>query len=153
VIVRRGGAQDIPFMKDMLHHAFYWREGDMETGDLPVKRYVSGWGRPGDAAVIAIDAGNRVGAAWFRLFPREEAGYGFVDETTPELAIAVVPAKRGHGIGRDLLEGLFKQARADGFGKISLSVEEGSPQVGFYERQGFRKAQKIDDSWTMVADL
>jgi GNAT superfamily N-acetyltransferase len=153
VIVRRGGAQDVPFMRDMLHHAFYWRESDMETGDLPVARYVSGWGRPGDAAVIAIDAGNRVGAAWFRLFRRQEAGYGFVDEHTPELAIAVVPSRRGRGIGQELLQGLFKQARTEGFGAVSLSAEEGSPQVGFYERHGFRKLRKTDGSWTMLAEL
>ena len=153
MIVRRGGAQDVPFMRDMLHHAFYWRESDMEHGDLPVARYVSGWGRPGDAAVIAIDSGNRVGAAWFRLFPPQEAGYGFVDHATPELAIAVVPSRRGHGIGQELLEGLFKQARAEGFRTVSLSVEEGSPQVGFYERHGFRKLRKSDGSWTMVAEL
>ena len=43
-------------------------------------RYVRGWGRPGDTAVIALEGGFPVGAAWYRLFPASEPGYGFVDE-------------------------------------------------------------------------
>src|SRR3712207_8344210 len=46
------------FMKDMLRHAYYWRWGDPETADLPTSRYVDNWGRPGDAAMIALDEGG-----------------------------------------------------------------------------------------------
>jgi hypothetical protein len=39
-------------------------------GDPRIARYVKGWGRPGDEAVIALgDDGRRLGAAWYRLFP------------------------------------------------------------------------------------
>jgi len=93
-MVRNGGPQDLRFLRDMLHHAYYWRE---RQADPLVQRYVRGWGRPGDTAVIALEGGFPVGAAWFRLFTTDEPGYGFVDEETPELAIAVVPTKRGHG--------------------------------------------------------
>ena len=48
---------------------------------------------------------------------------GFVDETTPELAIAVVPSRRGRGIGETLLEALVERARAEGHRALSLSVE------------------------------
>ena len=96
MILRRGGHQDVRFLRDMLHHAYYWRERDPGSTAM---RYVRAWGRSGDTAVIALEEGFPVGAAWFRLFPASEPGYGFVDEQTPELAIAVVPSKRGHGIG------------------------------------------------------
>ena len=47
--------------------------------------------------MIALENGFPVGAAWYRVFGADEPGYGFVDEQTPELAIAVVPSKRGTG--------------------------------------------------------
>src|SRR5436190_1567188 len=58
----------------MLRHAYYWRMN--ESADLPVARYVLNWGRPGDEGLVALDDANPVGAAWYRLFPREEAGGG-----------------------------------------------------------------------------
>ena len=74
-----------------------------------------------------------------------------MDEETPELTIAVVPSKRGHGTGAELLEALLEQARADGFSRISLSAEPG--QTGFYEQHGFREVRREDGTVTMVADL
>ena len=122
VLVRRGGAQDLRFLRDMLHHAYYWRE--RVPGSL-ASRYVRGWGRPGDTAVIALQNGFPVGAAWFRLFNAAEPGYGFVDESTPELAIAVVPSKRGHGIGDELLQELIDRRRRPG--AMTASASASSP--------------------------
>ena len=78
----------------MLRHAFYWRSGGT-VEDASLWQYVSGWGRRGDASVIALEDGFPIGAAWFRLFTRDEPGFGFVDDQTPEVAIAVVPSRRG----------------------------------------------------------
>jgi ribosomal protein S18 acetylase RimI-like enzyme len=149
-ILRRGGAQDVRFLRDMLHHAYYWRE--RVPGSL-VSRYVRGWGRPGDTAVIALAGGFPVGAAWYRLFTREEPGYGFVDAETPELAIAVVPSKRGHGVGDELLRALIERGRAAGFARLSLSVEPGNPARKLYERHGFEVVDQGSEAWTMVAEL
>ena len=153
-MIRRAGSQDVPFLRDMLRHAYYWRmTAPLDSDDLPAARYVAGWGRHGDRALIAIDNYQRVGAAWYRLFTRELPGYGFVDESTPELSIAVVPSRRGRGLGAELLEALMRQARADGFESLSLSVERDNPAVALYERYGFRKVAEQDNAWTMVADL
>jgi GNAT superfamily N-acetyltransferase len=137
----------------MLHHAYYWRENAPEMEDLPVSRYVLGWGRRGDAAVIAIDDYWPVGAAWYRLFSRDEPGYGFVDEKTPEISIAVVPNKRGSGHGSQLLDALIERAREDGYKALSLSVEPDNPALHLYERMGFRKVGETGGSWTMKVDL
>ena len=150
VLVRRGGAQDLRFLRDMLHHAYYWRE--RVPGSL-ASRYVRGWGRPGDTAVIALESGFPVGAAWFRLFNAAEPGYGFVDESTPELAIAVVPSKRGHGVGDELLVALIEKAQSAGYDRLSLSVEPGNPARKLYERHGFAVVDEGDEAWTMVAEL
>jgi len=150
VVLRKAGAQDVRFLRDMLHHAYYWRE--RVPGSL-VSRYVRGWGRPGDTAVIAIHGGFPVGAAWFRVFSEDDPGYGFVDERTPELAIAVVPSKRGHGIGDELLKALLEKARAAGYTRLSLSVEPGNPARKLYERHGFAVVDEGPEAWTMVAEL
>ncbi len=108
-MLRPADQQDTRFLRDMLRHAYHWRLGDP---DLPVYRYVQNWGRRGDAGVVASDGPNEYGAAWYRLFPASEPGFGFVDEETPEVTIAVVPSKRGHGVGAELLEALLEQARS-----------------------------------------
>jgi ribosomal protein S18 acetylase RimI-like enzyme len=154
VVVRRGGAQDVRFLRDMLHHAYYWKERAPDAGPGPVALYVKAWGRPGDTAVIAIDAGFPVGAAWYRLFGAERPGYGFVDERTPELAIAVVPSARGKGVGTALLEALLGRAREAGYPTISLSVDRNNAgAIELYERHGFARVGEDADSLTMLASI
>ena len=153
-MIRAAGTQDVPFLRDMLRHAYYWRvESVTESGEPPVQRYVERWGRPGDTALIAIQDFQRVGAAWFRLFTDDNPGYGFVDEETPELSIAIVPSKRGTGLGSELLDALVERARADGYDAITLSVEKDSPAVGLYERHGFERLGEDDGGVTMKANL
>ena len=64
MVIRRGGRQDVRFLRDMLHHAYYWREREPGEEPGPVARYVKGWGKPGDTALIAVEDGFPVGAAW-----------------------------------------------------------------------------------------
>jgi ribosomal protein S18 acetylase RimI-like enzyme len=154
VVLRRGGPQDVRFLRDMLHHAYYWKERAPDTGPGPVALYVKAWGRRGDTAVIALDKGFPVGAAWYRLFERARPGYGFVDEQTPELAIAVVPNARGKGIGSALLDALLERARDDGHARISLSVDRAnSGAIELYERHGFAPVGDDGDTTTMLAQL
>jgi ribosomal protein S18 acetylase RimI-like enzyme len=154
MIIRRGGRQDVRYLRDMLHHAYYWRERNPGQGPGPVARYVKGWGRPGDTALIAIEDSFPVGAGWYRLFRRDQPGYGFVDEETPELAIAVVPSRRGRGIGDALLTELGDRARSEGYGALSLSAERNNDAlVSFYEKHGFERVAEDGDSVTMLRDL
>jgi GNAT superfamily N-acetyltransferase len=151
-MIRAGSPADVPFLRSMLAHAYAWRVNAFEA-DIPLTRYTDNWGRPGDVAVIAHETGNRVGAAWLRRFTADEPGYGFVDERTPELSIAVVPSRRRHGVGQELLDALLERARAAGHPAISLSVEEGSPAVAFYERNGFERVREGDGGLVMRKQL
>jgi ribosomal protein S18 acetylase RimI-like enzyme len=137
----------------MLHHAFYRREGTENAQEQPVYRYVYAWGRPGDSGVIALDDGFPVGAAWFRLFREDAPGYGFVDEGTPELAIAVVPSRRGRGFGEMLMKALMDRARAEGHDALSLAVERDNPAIGLYDRLGFSEVRAEGETVVMVARL
>ena len=151
-MLRKGSAADTQFMRAMLAHAYHWHVAGMDT-EIPLSRYVDGWGRDGDLAVIAAEGRNPVGAAWCRRFSGSAPGYGFVDEQTPELTIAVVPSKRKHGIGQELLDALLARAQADGVPALSLSVENGSPAVAFYERNGFAPVGEQGAALTMVRRL
>jgi GNAT superfamily N-acetyltransferase len=148
-VLRPVGSHDVRFLRDMLKHAYHWRFS--EDIERPVYRYVANWGRPGDAGVLALEGPHAYGAAWYRLFTADEPGFGFVDEQTPELTIAVVPSRRGKGAGAELLEALLVQARADGYEAVSLSAVKG--QTSFYERNGFEILRETPQAVTMVARL
>jgi len=159
VEVRPATAEDADFLLTMLYEAARWnpdwpREPIEEVLQDPIiRRYHEGWGRRGDAGVLAEIGGEPVGAAWFRLFDPREPGYGFVDETIPELGIAVVPLRRRAGIGTALLEALIERAEADGYPALSLSVAVSNRSRRMYERAGFRKVAEAEGSWTMRLDL
>ena len=138
---------DVRFLRDMLRHAYHWRL--TEESERPVYRYVRNWGRLGDAGVIAMDGPHAYGAAWYRLFTPDEPGFGFVDEKTPELTIAVVPSRRGKGAGREMLQALLDRARESGYRAVSLSTD--AQQVEWYEGFGFETVAESPHAVTMVA--
>ena len=123
--------------------------------DPMLERYHRDWGREGDAGVIAELDREPVGAAWYRLFTAEQPGYGFVDEKTPELGIAVVPLHRRKGIGHTLLRALMVQAREDGYQALSLSVAVHNRSRMMYERVGFEpvRVEAEGEFWVMRAEL
>jgi GNAT superfamily N-acetyltransferase len=154
--IRPAHVGDDAFLTRMLYEAAYWRPGvrrPPETemlGDRRLLAYVSGWGRPDDVAVIAEDkCGRSLGAAWFRLYPADQPGYGFIDESIPEVAMAVREGCRGHGIGTALLMTLLQEASSAGFQALSLSVSTDNPALQLYERLGFVKLELVEGSWTM----
>lgn len=146
----------------MLYEAAYWNserprppKEEFSSEEPKLARYLEGWGRPGDAAVVALDlsSGHRFGAVWYRLMTPEEPGYGFVDDSTPEIALAILPDHRGRGMGGALLREIRHVARSRGYEALSLSVEHGNPALRLYERSGFVKLFETEDAWTMKADL
>ncbi len=116
--------------------------------------YVEGWGRYGDDGVLAVDdaTGADLGAAWIRLWPGPETGYGFVDRATPELGIAVRPEYRGRGIGTCLLDALLDRASRR-HRAVSLSVSLDNRAVALYQRLGFRAIAESGGTLTMRLTL
>jgi ribosomal protein S18 acetylase RimI-like enzyme len=103
--------------------------------------------------VIAELDGEPVGAAWYRVFAEDHPGYGFVDEKTPELGIAVAPLHRRRGVGETLLRALMVQAREDGYQALSLSVAAHNRSRMMYERAGFHRVREEGENWVMLVDL
>jgi ribosomal protein S18 acetylase RimI-like enzyme len=113
-------------------------------------RYVEGWGRPGDEGFMAMDGVKAVGAVWIRLLTGENKGYGFVDDDTPELSIAMQPEYRGAGIGRELLSHMLDFALPVYKG-VCLSVSRDNPAVRLYESCGFVVVNCDPSTFVMVA--
>jgi GNAT superfamily N-acetyltransferase len=157
LFVRQITLTDEPFLWQMLGEAAHWRGDPYIVPDLPnlahLAKYLAGWGRPGDAGVIAEVNGQPVGAAWYRLFLADDHGYGFINEGIPELSIGVLPQWRGKGIGARLLASLEEKARDSGYVALSLSVEETNPANRLYARRGYVQVDKVGGAWTMLKDL
>ena len=157
--LRLADAGDFAALERMLLEAVNWspdrepltleqlRENDM------LVRYVEGWPRDGDAGVIAEEGDGVVGAAWFRLFPRDRPGFGFIDESTPEVSLAVTSGWRGRGVGSRLLAALIEIGRERDVEGLSLSVESRNRAVGLYRRLGFIVALDKNSAYTMRLQL
>jgi GNAT superfamily N-acetyltransferase len=112
-----------------------------------------GWGRPGDTALVAEEGGSRLGLVWYSFFTEDEHGEGYIDEETPEVAVAVVDGHRGEGIGTALMEAIHARARVDGVGRVSLSVDHDNPARHLYERLGYVALATDEDDERMVLEL
>lgn len=159
VNIREGLESDRCFLESMFVEAVLW-DPAMKRQSLEnlllvpeLRRYFIDWGRPDDVALIATVEHACVGAAWYRFFTAAEPGYGFVDESVPELGIAVLAGWRGRSIGTTLLQALLTMAGARGYSGLSLSVAAGNPARRLYERQGFVKVGETGPSWTMFKQL
>ena len=157
--IRELEAADADFLGAMLIEAVYW---DPAKERLPTEFLLAhpqltifheGWGRPGDVGLVAEADGAPVGVAWYRRFTDAEHGEGFVDEATPELAIAVADDHRGRGIGRALLEAIHERARAEGLERLSLSVDDDNPAKRLYARLGYVEYVPGDGLGRMILTL
>lgn len=91
----------------------------------------------GDFGWVAEVDSVPVGVAWAQFLPRDDAGYGFVDERTPEVSLWVSAGHRRMGIGRTLLRRLRSTASARHIAMLSLSVEPDNHARHLYLSEGF----------------
>jgi ribosomal protein S18 acetylase RimI-like enzyme len=151
--LRCATSADEPFLREMVYEALFVPEGRppfaREVLDQPdIRHYYRGFGhRPGDIGRIAhLSSGEPVGAAWVRQLTGDDPGYGYVDDETPELTIAVVATHRGRGIGTRLLADLARAVP-----RCSLSVDERNHAARrLYERFGFAVVAASGTALTML---
>jgi GNAT superfamily N-acetyltransferase len=157
--IRPATQVDEQFLREMSVLTGQWRaHSPLPTPEELVSnphhgRYLDGWMREGDTGVVALDDDRPIGAAWYRRFSADEPGYGFLDEATPEISIAVDSGHRGRGVGTALLHALCERGRHDGLAALSLSVERDNPALRIYRRLGFVEVEGTADACTMRLDL
>jgi ribosomal protein S18 acetylase RimI-like enzyme len=140
---------DVPFLWDMVYYASRMPEEGATSSEAAkhephVNIYVDEWGRCGDCGVIAYDPQTlrKLGAAWLRYLTDDKWHYGYYDDRTPELAIAVLPEVTGQGVGSALLSHLIGTVRAE-VPAIVLTVRSDNPAKNLYERFGFVVVEEI----------
>ncbi len=94
--------------------------------------------QPSAVVLLAFEAGQVIGVATCFL--------GFSTFAARPLLnvhdLAVLPACRGRGVGRALLNGAEQRARARGCAKLTLEVREDNARArGLYAERGFRDFQ------------
>ncbi|WFF01624.1 GNAT family N-acetyltransferase [Micromonospora sp. WMMD964] len=157
--IRAATPADSEFLVDMLVEAVNWLpernwSRDQILANPALAHYVTGWMRPDDFGLVAVNPTDRpVGAAWFRFLSAADPGYGYVSDDVPELTIGVVESWRGRGVGRALLRAVLRAAGERGIRTVSLSVERANFAARLYAAGGFRTVESFEDADTMVAEI
>jgi GNAT superfamily N-acetyltransferase len=104
----------------------------------------------GDFGFVAERGGERTGVAWAQFLPANDPGYGFLDESTPEISLWVREDSRGKGVGRFLLERIQREATDRGIARLSLSVEGDNYAKQLYASMGFRQVSGREEDGVMA---
>ena len=107
----------------------------------------------GVLGLIALNGSDMIGAAWIRLYQKNNSIRGFIKETVPVLVIGIKKEYRNKGIGTEILHLLFEKATGKGIKSISLMVSEDNEAFKLYEKVGFELKEKHDDSLLMIKKL
>lgn len=158
--LRESLPSDMPFLREMLYEAIFWRAGgkrpSFEEGlAFPSSaREMAGWGeRDGDTAVIASVDGIPAGAAWYRFWSDSNFTNGYLDENTPVLGISVRSEYRRQGVGKNMMAWLIDYAANNGVQRISLNVAKDNHAKNLYGQLGFQVAADKGDAVTMVRQI
>jgi len=124
--------QDVPLVRDLLRtyaaslpFDLAFQNFETELANLP-RPYV----RPRGLLLIARDGGDVMGIG----------GYRPLDDATAEIKrMYVVPAARGRGVGRRLLEALMSGARVAGYRRLRLDTHRATmaAAIALYRSLGF----------------
>ncbi len=150
-VIRQLNTEDEPTLWEMLYHGL----SSPGKKQLPAReivrrpefaRYVEGWGRAGDTGFVAHNKkdGMLLGAVWLRN-PIDKP------DAPPELALAVKPEHRRHGIGTSLLTQLVRANPEQS--TISLSFVTGKPVLRLYERFGFKVVEEQPGAVVMHREI
>lgn len=153
--IREMRKEEYSLLSDFLYEAIYIPDGTAATPKSVItcpelQVYIADFGNSKhDKALIVEVDGNIVGAIWARIMN----DYGHIDENTPSLAMSVLKAYRGMGIGTLLLTQMLLAEKAAGYAKISLSVQKDNYAVKLYRKAGFTTVKETTEEYIMVADL
>ena len=135
--LRQATQDDLDLLWEFLAMAAYEPDSAVAKRVEVIAHYLAGWQRRGDFGLIAEQDGEAIGAAWARQFAAEGNPF-YLNDRTPELAIAVAPSARSQGLGTKMMRRLIEEATARRLG-LCLNVRDTSPAVRLYERLGFRR--------------
>lgn len=155
MIIRELKKTESDFLAEMLYEAIFIPKGHDPLPkevieEKPLSKYIENWGKDKFDIALVMESGNQlVGAIWGRLLSSENKGFGYVDETTPELSMAVKNGCRNQGIGTKLIKAIALEYQKIGVEYLSLSVDKVNNASNLYKRLGFEIVEETETSWTM----
>jgi GNAT superfamily N-acetyltransferase len=144
ITIRSATEQDVPLILSFIRQlAEYERLLDAVKATEATLRATLFGARPVGEVLIADDGGTPVGfALFFQNYSTFLAQPGLYLED-----LFVIPAARGRGVGRLLLEYLAQVAVERGYGRVEWAVLDwNAPAIGFYRRIGAIPMQ----DWTIM---
>lgn len=147
------------FLSDMLYEAIFIPKGHDPLPkeiirDESIAKYIKNWGKDKyDIALVAEIDDQLVGAIWGRLLIEKNKGFGFIDNSTPELSMAVKSGYRNKGIGTDLVNAIVAKYENINVDQISLSVDKANDAYRLYQRIGFETIAETETSFTMKKEI
>lgn len=158
ITIRKTENSDELIIKEMLYHAIHVPHGmpplSKSVIDSPeLSIYYKNWGETTDIGYVAESENKIIGAVWLRQFNSENKGYGYINNTIPELSMSVIPEFRNQGIGTDLLNTLFNDPQVLKYETISLSVSKDNKVVSLYKRFSFKVYSEDEKSYVMVKEI
>jgi ribosomal protein S18 acetylase RimI-like enzyme len=157
--IRELKPEEIPLLEDMLYEAIWQPD---ENSPVPksvlkipqVEAYIKDFGSwKDDCCLVAELDGKIAGAVWVRVISGIIKGYGYVDGSTPELAISLFREYRNRGIGSRLLSAMIKHLRESGYKQTSLNVKKKNDAVKLYRRMGFEIIGEDSEDYLMLLKL
>jgi ribosomal protein S18 acetylase RimI-like enzyme len=128
VTLRVAGPSDWPEVRRVFQAACRWEPPERQAD------------RPGDTTYVISRGTTVVGTVRLSVTGETAGVYGF----------AVDPAYQGQGIGRDVLARVCRQARRDGFVRVTLEVEtENEHALRLYTSTGFVR-EAGEDYWRLT---
>ena len=144
---------EYPLLANFLYEAIFVPPGAQAPArsvlQLPqLQVYTKNFGaQEGDFAFVAQEEEQIIGAAWCRIMD----DYGHWEKDIPSLAMAVLPAYRGKGLGSQLLYKLLQKLQISGYRGLSLSVQKQNPAVRLYHRMGFQTVLEREEDFVMLS--
>lgn len=158
IILKAISYENDHFLKDIFYDAIF-----IPPSEKPLPRsiiyhpdltkYYMNWGKKGDYGIIAEYENQWIGAVWCRLFAKNNKGYGYIDQNTPELSIAIKQPFRNQGIGTQLMLSFLQNIKNHGYSTGSLSVDKRNKAVEWYKRLGFEMVVDNKNDYVMKKKL
>ncbi len=158
LVIRDLQKKEYHLLREFIYHAIFRKDPSLEIPqsiieEAEIKNYISDFGRKHDFGKVVEVDGKIVAVAWTRLLNGEIKGYGYIDEETPEFAIAVLPEYQGKGIGTKLLRNLLQYLKALGYKQAALAVQKENPALYLYLKVGFYIARIKEEEYVLIHDL
>lgn len=134
-------ADDVEALAEATLGNMNWREERFTREQIAERANIVPYSRlvpdRGDFGFVAERAARVVGVVWLQFRPHDQPGYGYVDESIPELSIWVHGSERRKGLGRALTRAALEETRTRQLAAVSLSVEADNFARHLYADEGF----------------